>query len=68
MNQTAMLISGKDMAWMLLQVIGIAVLYIVVRKFLPEYQWPLSRLEGPSRKQTVSPCGAGDTGVFHLFD
>ena len=56
MTQTTILISGKDTAWMLLQVTSIAALYFIARKFLNLYQWSPSGLEGPSRKQTVSPC------------
>ena len=58
-----MFTSSEDVAWMLLQVTGIAVLYLVARKLLNEYPWSLSHLEGPSRKQTVSTHGTGDAGL-----
>lgn len=67
MTQTPMLIFGEDVAWMLLQVTGIAVSYFAVRKFMDEYQLSLSRLKGPSRKQTVS-LSELVIPVFRLFD
>ena len=56
MSQTAILISGEDVAWMLLQVTGIAVLYFAVRAFLDKYLWSQSCVKSPSQKQTVSLC------------
>lgn len=57
MTQTAILIFGEDMAWMLLPVIGIAAgLYFAVRKIMDEYRLSLLHLGEPSRKQTVSLC------------
>ena len=56
MAQTEMSIFGEDVAWMLLQVTGIAVLYFAVRKLMDEYRLPPSRQESPCRKQTVSLC------------
>ena len=67
MTQTAILIFGEDVAWMLLQVTGIAVLYFAARKFMGEYRLSLSRLEKPSRKQTVRLCELV-TPVIRLFD
>lgn len=67
MTQTAILIFGEDVAWMLLQVTGITVLYFAVRKFMDEYRLSLSRLKGPFRKQTVSLYELV-IPVFRLFD
>lgn len=56
MFQTAILFFGEDVAWMLLQVTGIAVLYLAVRKCMDKCRWTSSRLEGTSPKETVSLC------------
>lgn len=53
MTQTALLIFGEDVAWILLQVTGVAVLFFAVWKFTDKFGLPLSRLEGPFLKQTV---------------
>lgn len=54
MAQIATLMFGEDVAWVLLQVTAIAVLYFVVRKFMDRNRLLLSCLKGPSRKQMVS--------------
>ena len=67
MTQTSIHIFGEDVAWMLLQVTGIALLYLTVRRFMGEHQLSLSRLEGISRKQIVSLCKLVIM-VFRLFN
>ena len=67
MTQTEMFILSEDAAWMLLQVTGIAVLYFAVRKLMNSYRLSPSRLERPSRKQTVSLCCELVIRTFRLF-
>ena len=54
MMQTKMPIFGEDVAWMLLQVTGTAVLCLAVRIFVNQYRLSLLHLKGPSGNQTVS--------------
>ena len=53
MAQIAEYIFGEDVAWMLLQVAGIAIFCFAVREFVVKYQLLPSWLGRPSLKQTV---------------
>lgn len=66
MTQTEISIFREDVAWILLQVTGIAVLYFAVRKFMDEYQISQSRWEGPSRTETVTSIGLSGTSFSSL--
>ena len=66
MTQTEISIFREDVAWILLQVTGIAVLYIAVCKFMDEYQISQSRWEGPSRTETVTTVGLSGTSLSSL--
>ena len=65
MTQTATKIVGEDVAWMLLQATGIAVLYVAIRKFMERYRLLQSRWEGRSRRQTVTFFGPNDISLSH---
>ena len=66
MTQTAMGIFREDVAWMLLQVTGIAVSYLAIRKFMEKYRLLQSRWEGQSRRQTVTFLGTSDLSLSYL--
>ena len=63
MTQTAMNIFREDVAWMLLQVTGIAVLYFAIRKFMVRYRLLQSRWEGQSPRQIVAFSPTSDISL-----
>ncbi|KAL8717408.1 MAG: hypothetical protein Q9225_005339 [Loekoesia sp. 1 TL-2023] len=75
MTQTAILTLGQDVAWILLQVTGIAMIYLVLRKLVDEYRLSLSPSDRSCQDQTISspsdrldvneekePCGSSAWG------